>query len=416
MVHFNCRGSLTLMRKVYYTLLQLNDNLITLQQKAKERTVKTQNIEYDLETLVKKIDKGIIKLDPEYQRRHRWTDETSSKLIESLILNIPIPLIYLSQDVDVDEESDEESRYSVIDGQQRLNAIVRFFKNRYKLQGLDSLNELDGFTYANLPPFLIRRLEERTVKCLRIDSTLDNQIKYDIFERLNTGSIKLEPQELRNAVSRGPFNDLIKRLSQNPNFRSMIRVNETSPDTNNRVKKMADVELVLRFFALDDGNYLNAKPEFKQFLDEEMIKMNSLDGAKLALLEKKFNVVMETIHNSFGENAFAKYKFDQPGYDLDLLTDIIDEFDPIEEYVLVNEPEGTNPRRVSPFNVAVYDALTVGVSMYIDINNPKLPPNSVESFIDLFKDLEFQNSIASSINGKVKLNYRIEQARAIFHK
>jgi hypothetical protein len=86
-----------------------------LQQKARERTVKTQNIEYDLETLVKKIGRGTIRLDPDYQRRHRWSEETSSRLIESLILNIPIPLIYLSQDVDVDTETyDEEYRYSVI--------------------------------------------------------------------------------------------------------------------------------------------------------------------------------------------------------------------------------------------------------------------------------------------------------------
>lgn len=96
----------------------LKQNLSELQQKAKERTVRTQNIEYDLETLVKKIKKGIIKLDPSYQRRHWWKQETSSRLIESLILNIPVPVIYLSQDVDVDAETlDEEPRYTVIDGQ-----------------------------------------------------------------------------------------------------------------------------------------------------------------------------------------------------------------------------------------------------------------------------------------------------------
>ena len=86
----------------------LKDNLDKLQILAKERTVKTQNIEYDLETLVKKIKKGIIKLNPDYQRNHRWSPETSSRLLESLILNIPIPTVYLSQDVDVDEEVDDD--------------------------------------------------------------------------------------------------------------------------------------------------------------------------------------------------------------------------------------------------------------------------------------------------------------------
>ena len=98
----------------------LKENLASLQEKAKERTVKTQNIEYDLETLVKKIKSGVIKLDPDYQRRHRWSFETSSKLVESLILNIPIPLVYLSQDIDVDEEQKDIARYSVIDGQHVL--------------------------------------------------------------------------------------------------------------------------------------------------------------------------------------------------------------------------------------------------------------------------------------------------------
>ena len=139
----------------------LKSKLEDLQQKARERTVKTQNIEYDLETLVKKIKNGVIKLDPEYQRRHRWSNEISSGLIESLILNIPIPLIYISQDVDVDEEiASEEARYSVIDGQQRLHAISRYLGNDFPLSGLTVLSDLNGSFYKDLPPFLIRRLEE----------------------------------------------------------------------------------------------------------------------------------------------------------------------------------------------------------------------------------------------------------------
>jgi len=121
----------------------LKDRLLAIQAKAKERTVKTQNIEYDLETIVKKISRGIIKLNPEYQRKHRWTEEYSSKLIESLILNIPVPLIYISQDVDVDDEVDDEiARYSVIDGQQRLTAIYNFLTNESALVGLEVLDIL----------------------------------------------------------------------------------------------------------------------------------------------------------------------------------------------------------------------------------------------------------------------------------
>ncbi len=188
----------------------LKTNLENLQNLARERTVKTQNIEFDLETIIKRIDKGIIKLDPDYQRRHRWSDELSSRLIESLLLNIPIPVVYISQDVDVDDETEENvSRFTIIDGQQRLTAIYRFMKNELELVGLETLEGVNGLLYRQLPPFLLRRLDERTVKCLRIDSTLDPQVKYDIFERLNTGSVKLEAQELRNATARGPFNEAL---------------------------------------------------------------------------------------------------------------------------------------------------------------------------------------------------------------
>jgi hypothetical protein len=209
--------------------------LEAIQQKARERTVKTQNIEYDLETLVGRISKNAIKLDPEYQRRHRWDDATSSRLIESLILNIPIPLIYLSQDIDVDEEVGEStSRYTVIDGQQRLTAIYKFMNNKLALDGLEILPELNGLYYHQLPPFLVRRLEERTIKCLRIDSTVDAQVKFDIFERLNTGAVKLDSQELRNAIARGSFNDAIKKWATLPVFRTLIQTDAKDPNQSSR--------------------------------------------------------------------------------------------------------------------------------------------------------------------------------------
>ena len=220
-----------------------------LRESAKERTVKTQSFEYDLETTVNKIFNNIIKLNPEYQRRHRWPNATSTRLIESLILNIPIPEIYLSTDVDVDTET-ENARYSVIDGQQRLHAIYDFFKNKYELEGLELLPLLNGYNYNNLPSFLIRRLEERTVKFLRIDSTLDSKVKIDVFERLNSASVTLNRQELRNAVFGGKLNIKCKELANNNNFRKLLQIKDYKIEEQPKVKKMEDVEYVLRFFGI----------------------------------------------------------------------------------------------------------------------------------------------------------------------
>ena len=357
----------------------LKENLEIIQKKAKERTVKTQTIEVDLETLVKKIDRKIIKLNPEYQRNHRWSDDVSSRLIESLVLNIPIPLIYISQDVDVDEEiEDNVSRYSVIDGQQRLTAIYKFFKNDFNLTELPVLKELNGANYNDLPPFLIRRLEERTIRCLRIDSTVDQQVKYDIFERLNSGAVKLEAQELRNATCRGPFKDLIKVLAGDETFLEICQLGEES----SRVKKMEDQELVLRFFAItyNDG-YKEYKGGFKRFLTEKMKDFNKLTETEIGNMKKIFIQTVEKIKESFGNAPFSKYRS--------------------EEDELV---------KMSKFNAAVYDSIIVP---FVGLGDRE--PPDYEDFKKIFKDDEYFAAIEGSVNDVSKLEKRILKGSEAIH-
>lgn len=362
----------------------LKSNLDTIQQKARERTVKTQNIEYDLDTILKRIKSGTIKLDPDYQRRHRWTLETSSRLIESLILNIPIPAIFISQDIDVDDEVDDStSRYTVIDGQQRLTAIYDYLSGQFALVGLETLSELNGSFYKDLPPFLIRRLEERTIKCLRIDSTVDSQVKFDIFERLNTGSVKLEAQELRNAIARGPFNKLIKELAEFPEFRNLIQVNDDDPDSSVKVQKMEDVELVLRFFALKDSGYKNLKKGFKAFLTDALVRFNGLNDQDLKRLSQDFKTYMRFIDETAGSKAFSKWRID-----------------------------GDRKKKMSSFNAAVYDAVAVGLSATFSALEIKETPETIilalEGYEILFTDKDFFAAVSGSVNDAAKVNKRID--------
>jgi uncharacterized protein with ParB-like and HNH nuclease domain len=355
----------------------LKEKLDNIQKKAKERTVKTQTIEYDLETIVKKIDRNVIKLNPEYQRNHRWSEEFSSRLIESLILNIPVPFIYISQDIDVDEEVDADvARYSVIDGQQRLTAIHGFFKNGYALQGLEVLTDLNNAYYKDLPPFLVRRLEERTIRCLRIDSTLDGQVKYDIFERLNSGSVKLEPQELRNATCRGPFKKLVKRLAKNPAFVSLCQLDPKGK----RVEKMEDEELVLRFFALaySDG-YTSYKGGFKAFLTEKMEEFNSFNNKILAEMESLFEEVFLYIEQSGDDAPFSKYR-----------------------------SEDSQLSRMSKFNAAVFDSLVVPAA-----KSNRLKPLNLTEFRRLFHDSAYFSTVEGSVNDVSKVNSRIEKGHEV---
>lgn len=363
-------------------MTNLKKNLDILQKTAKERTVKTQTIEFDLETLVKKLKKKVIKLDPDYQRKHRWSDDVSSRLIESLILNIPIPLVYISLDIDVDQEIDEEegSRYSIIDGQQRLSAIMHFFSNKYHLTDLRVLKELNGSYYSDLPPFLIRRLEERTIKCLRIDSTADQQVKYDIFERLNTGAIRLEAQELRNAVCRGPFRDLIKELAKNDIFVKIAKLNKDGA----KVKKMEDEELVLRYFALSANNgYIEYKKNFKDFLTEKMSFFNNCSEKQISYMKSNFINTMNRINTSFGDSPFAKLKYNEKKSSFDT---------------------------ISSFNAAVFDAVAIPLStlsMDQSINHDR--------FKELFKNELFIESISGSVNDASKLLRRINFVKEIFN-
>ncbi|TVP79974.1 MAG: DUF262 domain-containing protein [Puniceicoccaceae bacterium] len=373
----------------------LKKNLDSLQETARERTVKTQNIEYDLETLVKRVKSKSIQLNPDYQRRHRWSDEVSSRLIESLLLNIPIPAIFISQDIDVDEETEAEvSRYTVIDGQQRLTAIFEFMTGQLRLTGLEILKEINDCNYKELPPFLLRRLEERTVKCLRIDSTIDPQVKYDIFERLNTGSIKLEAQELRNAVARGKFNDAIKELSKFSVFREMLQISENDANSNAKVKKMEDVELVLRFFALRNGGYkISRKSGFKDFLTETLVDLNKLDETEIVQMKREFKICMLTIYANLGKYAFSKHRVEG----------------------------GVSIKRMSTFNAAVYDAIAVGFAevhdlkaMAQDFDFKISNPDNTESNIitehmtySLFEDSGFFESVSGSVNDVGKIVYRV---------
>ena len=353
-----------------------------LQKLARERTVKTQTVEYDLETIVKKIDKGIIKLDPEYQRKYRWTDGVSSRLIESLILNIPIPIIYISQDVDVDAETDE-ARYSVIDGQQRLTAIYKFMNSQYKLIDMSILTVLNGYSYDDLPPFLVRRLEERTIKCLRIDSTVDPQVKYDIFERLNSGSVKLTNQELRNAVYRGEFNETLKELSKYPEFRKLVRIDNTDPDKNEKVKKMEDVELVLRFISLDEGRYQAYAPIMKKFLDNSMGDFSN-KSVDLVHIRNRFISVIKYISSELGDIPFAKYRED-----------------------------GTI---ASKFNTAVYDAVSIGIanSKPYSLSKP-LTSRQTQKLKHLIVSEDFILTVSGSTNDREPLIRRIEMVKEVLN-
>lgn len=220
-----------------------------------ERRLVTQPYDLGVKGIVDDIDQGRISLNIEYQRQYIWDRGKASRLIESLLLNVPIPVCYFAED--------EAGVYEVIDGLQRLTAIADYVRGDYALTGLPVLTELDGRKHEDLAPRDRRRLENRTIRCIVITEDSHPDIKFDVFERLNTGAAMLTAQELRNSVYRGAFNDSLKIISGAEYFTNLMGTSSN--------KRMELEELLLRFFALmaDLEGY---KPPLRQFLNTHMRK------------------------------------------------------------------------------------------------------------------------------------------------
>ena len=165
-----------------------------------EKKVFTEDKNFPLSTLREMFDDGDIIPDPDYQRDFIYDIARRSKLIESVLLSIPIPTVYLCQ------EQDES--YSVIDGQQRIMSFVTFLKNEFALKGFVEISELNGKKFSELEKPIQKKLKSTTLHavCLLKES---QELKYEIFSRLNQGAVALKPQELRNCIYRGSFNSMI---------------------------------------------------------------------------------------------------------------------------------------------------------------------------------------------------------------
>ncbi|MGO1629169.1 MAG: DUF262 domain-containing protein, partial [Microbacterium sp.] len=232
-------------------------------------------------------------LDIAYQRKYLWDLGKASRLIESLLLNVPIPVCYFAED--------EDGVYEVIDGLQRLTAIRKFLVGDFAMTGASVLAEMNGSKFADLTPKEQRRLEGRTIRCIVITSDSHPDIKFDVFERLNTGAMSLTAQELRNLVYRGPFNDSLKELIEEPAFTHLL-----GGLTN---KRMGHEELVLRYFAVRTG-IETYQPPLRQLLNSKM-RTHRKAGATEAE-RADFLRVCEVVQQVFGNRPFQARESQNP--------------------------------------------------------------------------------------------------------
>jgi len=243
----------------------------------RDRRVVTQPYDLAVASLIEQIKGGTIFLRPlsdrpSFQRRYVWTDLLASRLIESILLNVPIPPCFLSQN--------DEFELDVIDGQQRLFSLYRYLENQFKLTGLEILQELNGLRFFEIEHKLQRQIRTHTLRCVLITNESHPEIKFDVFERLNTNTAPLTAQELRNCIYRGNLNSLIKDLANGHSWLSILGKKE--PD-----RRMRDEEMILRFFAFKISGIAGYKTPQKHWLnsiakDGRKISENRIEELRLA--------------------------------------------------------------------------------------------------------------------------------------
>lgn len=260
-----------------------------------------------------------VNLTPKYQRRLVWDDSKRSLFIESLLLNVPIPPVFLYEN--------DLNRYEVMDGQQRLNSIVAFYENQFALKNLEHWKELNGLQYKHLPETLKRGLARRRISANVVLAERDepnqsekNDVRKLVFERLNTGGAHLTRQELRNCLNPGALNDLIIELSSDQLFTDIWGI----PAHKNRVyvhgktaialrrnklySRMQDCELVLRFFALRDRE--NIKGSVRSMLDRCIEDGLTASADEILALKSDFRTRLDLAWRTFGGNVF-RYRNEQ---------------------------------------------------------------------------------------------------------
>lgn len=253
---------------------------------------------------------GWIRLQPFYQRRRRWDDERKAKLTESFIMNIPVPPCFLFES--------ELARYEVMDGQQRISAIWDFYDNRFKLKGLEQWPELNGRIYDKLPSEIKRGLDRRSISYIvllkeSVASTDDELLlRQQVFERLNTGGVELENQEIRHCIYHNAFDELLIDLCRHPAMRRAweLPLYSKEEDTNppdsllkhSHFAQMRDAEFILRFFALRHAQHYRSG--MQAFLDQFMVRSRRFDATDIVQLKSIF---VETIE--LAEGIYAKQLF-----------------------------------------------------------------------------------------------------------
>lgn len=342
---------------------------IVNQFESAQNSLVLQSSDFSLETIAKMVEVNAIDASPHYQRRERWKHEGQSLLIESFLLNVPVPPVYLAED--------NFGTYSVIDGKQRITAISGFMRNQYRLKGLIKFGALENLYFRDLPRELQNALNIRPyIRVVTLLKQTSPELKYEVFTRLNSGGEPLLAQEIRNALYRGELNDAIMRESAAPFLRQQLKIvheNEAAFTT------MQDVELVLRFLTLD-ANWDNFSGDMRRSMDNFMSVNLNLSAAKINLYCEKFSTALERCNELWGVDSFKR--------------------------------PTTNSNTRDQFLSGLYDAQMIAVTSLSTTTYQRVLKKVTEVRREtkaLFRDARFDEAVRRSTNSPSRVKYRVEK-------
>lgn len=315
-------------------------------------------------------------IQPEYQRLFRWELEQKSRLIESVLLELPIPQIFVIENAD--------GIYELIDGLQRISSVLQFVDpstvglQAFELTGCDIIPELNGKSYVSLPMSLKLRLKRSTLRTIVIKRQSKSFLRYEMFKRLNTGGSLLSPQEIRNCSARmlgeqgAAFYSFLKELADTPSFKIV-----TQTLAQEDIEQKANEELVLRFFAAK-----NARADFRGsvrdwldgFMEKVLLEQIPFDpDAQRA----EFQGLFDTIAAKLGESAFVKFRDDRP---------------------------------IGGLAPAYFEGISIGCLLALPDLNAKSPPAIRRAITALVQGDAFRSVTGPGANSKTKLETRIQLA------
>lgn len=325
-----------------------------------------------LGTLAEMVESTAIDLEPGFQRRERWNPDKQSALIESFLLNVPVPPVYLSEE--------QSGTFTAIDGKQRLRSIADFIANRFPLKNLERLREAEGLYFSDMPTEIVNSIRLRPfLRVVTLLKQTDELLKYEVFLRLNRGGESLNAQEIRNVAFRGPLNDAIYRLSESPFLKKQLKIENKKSAA---YREMNDAEFVLRFLALR-SSLSTFSGSLVREMDDFMRANRRADEAQVDALEAHFTTALGRCEAIWGDTAFRR-------------------------------PEGTTWRDQTL--AGMYDAQMIAVSNLTEaayLRALERRDEAIAATRDLFDEDEFDKSVRTGTNTPARIRYRVESMKKV---